>query len=355
MSLKLLVYRNAIFGGWSAFLGWLTSRVLFGSPVGPVAVVATVAFIGSAIGAGLNVAAGMANAKWRQLFKRLVPGLIIGGMAGAIGGFIGNLLFESIVLEKFLGLPRAIGWMILGACIGVVEGICERSGAKLRNGLIGGAIGGLFAGFLFRPIGFLTESNSGMTSAAMAFVTLGLLIGTFVGLVKMAFREAWLTVLDGYRPGRQLILAEASTVLGRADYVALPFMGLSDDAEVDAEHARIVRQLDGRFAIEDNNSRTGVRINNVRINDRVILNDGDVIGLGTNRVCFNERKRRDDVAEARESTGFLPQRPNAGAAAGDRRPTTATDDPRPAVTQAGRHRTAAPTRVSGSVRAGADA
>jgi len=75
-------------------------------------------------------------------------------VGGAVGGLLGDILFTSF------HLPRAFGWMIMGAGIGVVEGIYERSPAKLRNGLIGGAIGGLAGGFLFDPILALIGSNS---------------------------------------------------------------------------------------------------------------------------------------------------------------------------------------------------
>ena len=64
-----------------------------------------------------------------------------------------------------------------------------------------------------------------MISRATAFVILGMCIGILIGLVKVVLKEAWLTVLDGYRPGRQLILSEAETVLGRAEYAALPVHG----------------------------------------------------------------------------------------------------------------------------------
>ena len=139
----------------------------------------------------------------------------------------------------------------MGAGIGVVEGLYERSPAKLRNGLIGGAVGGLVGGFLFDPILALIASNSGMSSRATAFVILGMCIGILIGLVKVVFKEAWLTVLDGYRPGRQLILSDAQTVLGRAEYAALPFMARGD-YELEQVHARVIRQPDGRFALEDN-------------------------------------------------------------------------------------------------------
>src|SRR5262249_49477850 len=139
----------------------------------------------------------------------------------------------------------------------------------------------------------------------------GMCIGVLIGLVKVALKEAWLTVLDGYRPGRQLILAEASAMLGRAEYVTLPFMGRNDVNEVDPEHARIVRQSDGRFILEDNDSRSGVRVNNVRVNDRVILNDGDIIKLGMNLVRFNQRHRHDPVQEVLKAQARPSARPEA--------------------------------------------
>ena len=63
-------------------------------------------------------------------------------------------------------------------------------------------------------------------------------------------------------------------VLGRAEYATLPFMGRSD-TELDMEHAKIIRQPGGRFAVQDNQSRQGVLVNNVRIHGSRMLDDGD--------------------------------------------------------------------------------
>jgi hypothetical protein len=127
-------------------------------------------------------------------------------------------------------------------------------------------------------------------------------IGILIGLVKVVFKDAWLTVLDGYRPGRELILSEARTVLGRAEYAALSFMGRTD-APLALEHALILRQPDGRFALEDNKTQEGTRVNNVRITSRVLLNNGDVIRIGTNSIKFSERHRR-----AGEAAKVAPQK-----------------------------------------------
>ncbi len=222
MSLIRLVYYSTLIGGCAAYLGWLLAELCFfrsraGGGYAQVAMVGGI--VGAAIGIGLNLVAGMANGHWKQLLYRSVPGLLAGGVGGAVGGVVGDLLFSS------LGFPRAIGWMIVGLSIGMADGLFEHSPVKLRNGLIGGSIGGLIGGFLFDPIQNLIHSvagqalmasSSGMSSRATAFVILGMCIGALIGLVQVVLKEAWLTVLDGYRAGRQLILSQPVTTLAAA-------------------------------------------------------------------------------------------------------------------------------------------
>ena len=239
--------------------------------------------VGAAIGGGLNLVAGMANAQWLQQVKRLAPGLLIGGAGGAIGSLIGNVLYQH-------GLPRTIGWCVMGLSIGAVDGLTERSLKKLRNGLIGGALGGLVGGFLFDPIEDWAASQTGLASRAVAFVLLGVCIGALIGLVQVVLKEAWLTVLDGYRPGRQLILTKDVTILGRAEHIALPFFGTSA-RDLEREHARIVRRPNGEFAIEDMQTKSGTRVNGEPIQGPRLLRDGDTIRVGGNIVRFSQRGR----------------------------------------------------------------
>jgi hypothetical protein len=293
MSFLRSVYYNALLGGWAAFLGWLISEILFSdalarNALGTGGTVVMGCLVGAMIGAGISLVAGMANAQWRQLLRRAVPGLAGGGLGGAVGALAGSLLYA-------IGLPRAFGWLILGLGIGVVDGLYERSKSKIRNGLIGGGIGGLVGGFLFEPIGNMTGSTASMSSLAIGFVILGISIGALVGLVQVALKDAWLTVLDGYRTGRQVILGQAVTVLGRAEHLPLPFLGPMNK-DLDLEHLSIMRQPNGSFSIEDNHSKLGTRLNNQPLVGRMPLKDGDVIKLGTNFVRFNERKRQKGEA-----------------------------------------------------------
>jgi hypothetical protein len=287
MSLRRLIYYSVLVGGWAAFGGWLLSEMLC-ADVKPEAETLKLLFRaglgGAAIGLGLNVVAGMCNAQWRQLLRRAGPGLLGGGIGGIVGGLSGNFLYERA------GLPRAIGWMILGLAVGIVEGLYEKSPRKIRNGLIGGALGGLLGGMLFDPVVRWTATDSGMTGRACSLVLLGMAIGGAISLAQVVLTEAWLTVLDGYRTGRQLSLTQPLTTLGRSDNLPMPFLGPMN-TELEPEHLRIWRRPGGSYALEDNHSRLGTRLNNQPVTEVVPLQDGDVIRLGRNLVRFNQRWR----------------------------------------------------------------
>ncbi len=190
MSLLRLVYYSALAAGWAACVGWLVSEVLFAgklrdavNPPGWFAALVLSgligAVVGGAIGAGINLVAGLANAQWKQLLLRAATGLVCGAVSGLLGAFVGQILAA-------IGLPRALGWMVLGAAIGVVDGLYEHSKSKIRNGLIGGLVGGLLGGVLFDLIPWMLESSiglasgTGMSSRATGFVVLGVCIGAMI-------------------------------------------------------------------------------------------------------------------------------------------------------------------------------
>jgi pSer/pThr/pTyr-binding forkhead associated (FHA) protein len=111
-----------------------------------------------------------------------------------------------------------------------------------------------------------------------------------VGLVQVVLKDAWLTVLDGYRPGRQHILSQPVTSLGRADHLPLAFIGPMNQ-NVEPIHCRIVRQPNGQYTVEDNQSQLGLSVNHAPVKEPRPLRDGDVIKIGTNFVRFNERRK----------------------------------------------------------------
>ena len=309
MSFFRFVYYSGVVSGWCAFAAWLVSQFIPEFKPKSLYVAIVAALVGAAIGLGLNVVAGMANAHWRLLARRAAAGLLAGAAGGACGGFLGNVFYA------LLGCPRFLGWTIMGLAIGCADGLYERSPRKLRNGLIGGGLGGMVGGLLFDP---LAHAGAGLAARATAFVILGVAVGTLIGLAQILLKEAWITVVDGFRPGRQLILSQNVTVLGRADHLPLPLLGFAA-RDVESEHARIIRGPDGHFVLEDNHTQSGTRLNNRPIQGPVRLSDGDIIKLGTNILRFNLRGAKGVVPSAQPATGSgglpppPPPPPTAGA------------------------------------------
>ena len=317
MSLFRLAYYSMMVSGWAALAGWLISEQLVfrsRSTSPTLEVVLVMGIVGAAIGLAVNLVSGLVNGQWQRLALRALPGLVCGGLGGALGGLIGHGLYV-------LGLPRAVGWLIAGLGIGMVDGLYERSSSKIRNGLVGGGIGGLIGGILFDVVRQAIASPTGMSSRAVAFVVLGMCIGALVGLAQIVLKEAWLTVLDGYRAGRQLILSQRVTFLGRGDHLPLPFLGPMNK-DVESEHLKITRQPNGQFVLEDNHSRLGTRLNSRPIQGPTPLADGNVIKFGTNFVRFNERQEGGSAGTGRFAPAFRGRSPPLRRLRGyaDRRP-----------------------------------
>lgn len=349
MSFPRFVFYCAIIGGWAAFVGWLLSEAILmrRSPdVSQVTLLLTAALVGGAIGGGLNLLAGAAHGTLKdnlpRLWVGLIGGLIGGALGGLIGNFIGNFLYSLLPGQGGTAIRivmRALGWMFMGTGIGCVEGIYDRSWKKIRNGLLGGGLGGFLGGLMFEPVLWLISGNAEqqlrgvMASRATAFVILGLCIGLLVGLAQVILREAWLTVEEGFRPGRQVTLGRAETILGTSEKAQLPFIAYGAKG-VEPIHLRILRQPDGRYLLEDNKSRTGTMLNGNRIDGPVALANGDLIELGPNRVRYSERYRQARSEEDRPAAA--PSKP-----AEDGRPREA----RPAARQAAAKPPVGPPRM----------
>lgn len=308
MSLNRFIYYCAVLGGWSAFIAWvfLERPVRHLGSLGETAAAmnlwaiisatVTATGVGGAIGCGLGLVGGTDRRIVGRL-HRAAAGLI----GGAVGGLIGGL--TGAFLHTYVGLPRTLGWMIMGTAIGAAEGLHQNSLRRMRNGAIGGALGGLVGGLLF---GLLATPNAQMTSRAVAFVVMGIAIGALIGLTHVVLRRGWLTVLDGFRPGRQLILDQTVTVLGRGDHLSLPLLGPSS-RDLEAEHAQITRRSDGTFIVEDRGTRLGTLLNGERLLGPVVLKDGDLLRLGGNIVRFNDRG--SSVADRHPSSGVPESSP----------------------------------------------
>jgi FHA domain-containing protein len=290
MSFHRLIYYSAFVGGWGAFVGWLISELLLlhrATDISTLSLMLTVGFVGAAVAGGLGILAGAANGQWKENLYRLWLGLGGGFIGGALGGGLGSVIYNLYPVM----FSRVVGWTLMGLAIGSVEGVYDLSVRKIRNGLVGGGIGGFLGGLLFTPIHALFGGN--MSSRATAFVILGMFIGLFIGLAQIILMEAWLTVVAGFRTGRQVILTLPETILGTSEKAQLPFIAYGAKG-VEPIHLRILRRPEGGFLLQDNHSRTGTQLNGKRIEQPVLLRNGDVIQLGPNAVRYSESFKNVD-------------------------------------------------------------
>ena len=85
-----------------------------------------------------------------------------------------------------------------------------------------------------------------------------------------------------------------------------------------------MRQPNGRLTIEDNKTKDGTRLNNVRIDEAAVLNDGDVIRLGYNSIKFSERHRRAGEEASSPTSEAAKPAHSLGSSSPSSRPATAT-------------------------------
>ncbi len=299
MSLVRLIIWSSLIGGWAAFFGWLFAELIFHSWIDNAFVAIVVAtLVAIPIGGGICVVSGLTNPRLETLAKRLGLGFAGGLLGGLLGVLIGSCVFGGfhlITSQSFVDfIARVIGWTLIGvgigAGIGVSEGVFDRSFNKLRNGIIGGVLGGFLGGLFFGIVNLLGGS---ITNRAISFVLLGLSIGFFIGLAQVILKEAWLTVEQGFRAGRQMILGTDQITMGTSEKASLIFIAYGAKG-VEPIHLKISKQKDGGYFLEDNQSRAGTLLNGQPISGPTPLKDGDAIQFGVNVVRFNERTKHGE-------------------------------------------------------------
>ena len=219
--------------------------------------------------------------------------MTVGLLGGLGGGFLGE------VAHSGLGLPRVIGWILVGMVIGTSVGVFDllRASAhkhdrrvpwkKTLNGVLGGFVGGLVGGLLCE---FLASNLKGLPRFTLAsgLVILGLCIGLVVGLAQVILKEAWLKVEAGFRPGRELMLSKEETTIGRAESCDL---GLFGDHTIERLHARILLK-NNRYLLADADTPGGTFLNGRPVDGPAPLHSGDTIRVGNSVLRFGERQKR---------------------------------------------------------------
>jgi hypothetical protein len=185
-------------------------------------------------------------------------------------------------------MVRGVAWTIIGSCAGLGQGIAMRSRKLLLNGLVGGTLGGLLGGVLFDPINLALENvyrtGGAEVSRLVGYVVIGAAIGLMIGLVEFATREAWVRLLTGPIAGKEFVLYRNPTWIGSSPKCEIY---LFKDAQVSPRHASI-RRLGEDYEIEDQATPAGTLLSGQRVQRRR-LHDRDRIQIGQTSMEFRLR------------------------------------------------------------------
>jgi len=226
---------------------------------------------------GVGAAGGFAGGYFGQVLYGptqqaiyLVLGWTVTGLL--IGAAIGAYDYLSCLV---LGRDRR------GARRKLLNGVLGGTAGGVLGGLLYLLLGDAWAG-LFRA-----KSADPWSPSAVGFVVLGACIGLLIGLAQVILKEAWVKVEAGFRRGRELILSKPETTIGRAEACDI---GLFGDPAVQRLHARIVRQ-GNRYLLADADTPGGTYLNDQRILQPTPLHSGDAIRLGACVLRFGERRK----------------------------------------------------------------
>ncbi len=261
-------------------------------------------FLGALFGVASNLASGT-----RDWVRAIGFGLGIGIAAGFVGITFGMAVFGPLYVEKarnplaFLGnvIARGLGWCFIGALAGTAEGWRKQSVRVGRNGLIGGAMGGLLGGAVFEIAPYLMPGvRAGAVSRTLGFVITGAMIGLFIALVQEWLKEAWVKIQVGRNEfSKEILLEKAESKIGRNELCDIPLFG---NAQIGRSHALLVALPSGGYAVRDTGeSPIGVLVNGAKIAGEQKLRSGDQIQIVDRVLVFFEKQvRQRTVLENRD-------------------------------------------------------
>lgn len=279
------ILRDSIFGGFLGLcvaLGLSLLDAIFNlslSKFGQVAmrVMAAVFFgtfagmIGAAIGGSLY-----------QLLKNVA---VISSLTFIVGytivGFLVGISICFFELGVNFARKKDVGWAV------------KKVAKCLTGGTIGGILGGSIAASLQYLAGkIFTDKDPSLlwSPTAIGFIAIGACIGLLIAVAQVLLKEAWVKVEAGFRPGREMLLAKEKTSVGRAEGMDIALFG---DSGVEKAHANIVLE-GGRYLIEDLQTPGGTYVNEQKVAGKSPLKTGDLIRMGKSLIRFNERAKRKD-------------------------------------------------------------
>lgn len=284
------IYTSALLGALGGLLAAVIHRALFVDPLGSVSSSGHRLFltillgicIGFCIGFFPSFAEGLGRYEFSGAVKTGLTGAPLGGIGGILLGFLEPLYYHSGggILSRCLGLGS------LGALLGVAESITGR--IRWWRGVMGGLVGGVFAGALLQLLPVDTLNNPESDAAIWALMLIGLSIALFVALFVNMFAECWLEGISGPKvSGHTYQLSglrepnHGTMGSGKKCFIWIP--------DVRDEQASISITGSGT-RLQNLGDPADVRVNGNPVKT-VILKNGNQIEMGPVKLRYCERRR----------------------------------------------------------------
>ena len=223
--------------------------------------------------------------------SRAISGGISGAIIGLFAGGLITVLVQGLLTAFFntelfsrttenstvLPLVRSLGWAVLGAVIGAVDGFRTFSARRAGVGLAGGVLGGLLGGLVLELAG--RYLNYGLIARGSGLILMGVCIGLFYSLFESWRSYALIKVLTGAIRGKEYLLVSKKTIIGSTKKSAVV---LKDYKYIKNEHFMFIAGRDG-VTIQ---SLEGPVLVNEQLVSEKLLRYEDVIEAGNFRLVF---------------------------------------------------------------------
>ncbi len=241
------------------------------------------AIFGAVMGGFFGMIDGMIAGATRRVLSGAGFGALIGAGGGAVGFFIGQMLLLLLSDPDVVGiaLSRAIGWAVLGLCVGASEGIRRVSWRRAGVGVVGGFLGGLLGGTAIEVIPYWLPEGVARPAGLLLY---GLLVSGMYSLVESRQSSGLLRLLNGLYKGKEFILNQRRIRIGVSQGSDVLLPGYHRVAERHAE----VRELKGELRLVALSEDHPTKVNDEQLgtSSQRALKFGDVIQIGSAKFLF---------------------------------------------------------------------
>ncbi len=253
--------------------------------------------LGCAIGLAIGGLNGYLQGGKVHFLRGLSLGLVFAAIGVTFGHSIGSIMFKAMapqvpgmLIDPQLVIARILGLTPIGLFLGMAVGASTLNVKRTVQGAIGGGIAAFLGASVFDVVGLLSGAlvrevrggdETGIVPRAILAITMGALIGLFIGLVELASRSAWLRLSLGKNEGREWSLDQPQTFIGRSESANVPLFG---DTNIAPIHASIQRQ-GPNYVLIDGGSPLGTGLNGQRVSQAVLM-PGSIIEVGHFKLEF---------------------------------------------------------------------